>query len=146
MFHPAHDHWHFEGFARYELREVNPDGTMGAVLRTSDKVSFCLIDTHADKGGGLLPHYGWGRGGSFSRYASCRARDTQGISVGYGDLYHSGLAGQSLDITGLPSTVGTTYWVISTADPQNLVLETDEGNNAAAAKIRFQSKGIEVIS
>jgi hypothetical protein len=139
VFHSAHNHWHFEGFARYELRAVNPDGSMGAVLRTSQKVSFCMIDSVTVDSS--LPHYGWGKGGSFSRYVNCQANDTQGISVGYGDRYHSGLTGQSIDITGLPYSAGTTYWVVSTADPPNHISETNDSNNAAAVKIRFQSKG-----
>src|SRR6266511_2596403 len=44
-FHSAHDHWHLEGFATYELRNVNPDGSVGAtVYASSGKVSFCVID------------------------------------------------------------------------------------------------------
>jgi Lysyl oxidase len=140
-FHSAHNHWHFEGFARYELRAVNPDGGMGAVLRTSAKVSFCMIDSTFVNSS--LPHSGWS--GSGSRYSRCQANDTQGISVGYGDRYHSGLAGQSITTTGLPHSAGTTYWLASEADPQNHISETNETNNIAAVKIQFWSKGLRVI-
>jgi hypothetical protein len=143
VFHPAHNHWHFEGFARYDLHAVNPDGSMGTLLRSSQKVSFCMIDSLSVNPS--LPHYGWGRGGSSSRYTTCQATDTQGISVGYGDRYHSGLAGQSINITGLPYSAGTMYWVVSTADPPNQISETNNNNNTTAVKIRFQSKGIQVV-
>src|ERR1041385_9185045 len=45
VFHPEHNHWHFEDFARYELHDVAPDGSIGStVLASSEKVSFCLTD------------------------------------------------------------------------------------------------------
>ena len=31
-FHPNHNHWHFQGLARYELAEMKPDGTVGEVV------------------------------------------------------------------------------------------------------------------
>src|SRR5512134_1247132 len=45
VFHPAHNHWHMADFARYELRAINPDGSTGAVVASTDKFSFCMIDT-----------------------------------------------------------------------------------------------------
>src|SRR5206468_7478605 len=42
IFHPEHEHWHMEDFARYELHDVAPDGSVGGtVLASSEKVSFC---------------------------------------------------------------------------------------------------------
>jgi lysyl oxidase len=130
-FHPAHNHWHFDGFARYDLRGVNPDGGMGGVLRTTDKVSFCIRDVFSQDS--KLPHYGWG-----GPYGSCSADGIQGISVGWGDRYHSGLAGQSIDITGLPDG---TYWLVLEADDEDRLAETDDTNNVAAVKILLTAKG-----
>src|SRR5437867_9214145 len=45
VFHPAHNHWHFEDFALYELRDVAADGSIGAnVITSSSKISFCMTD------------------------------------------------------------------------------------------------------
>src|SRR5437867_3600271 len=39
VFHPQHNHWHLEDFARYELHDVAPDGSIGsAVLSSSQTV------------------------------------------------------------------------------------------------------------
>ena len=38
--HATHNHWHFDEFAKYELRNAST----GALVASSDKVSFCLLD------------------------------------------------------------------------------------------------------
>lgn len=134
VFHAAHNHWHFEGFARYQLRGVNPDGSMGPVLRTTDKVSFCIINSFSHDA--TLEHYGWG-----GPYSTCPAGATQGISVGWADRYRSNLAGQSIDISGLQRSAGTTYWLVSEVDYESRLSETNEANNATAVKIQFAEKG-----
>ena len=60
--HHRHQHWHFEGFAVYELYEIAQDGLRtGEVLRSSDKVSFCIIDIHRHAGGDSAYYNGCGR-------------------------------------------------------------------------------------
>jgi hypothetical protein len=132
VFHPQHDHWHFEDVARYELRDAAPDGSPGStVIASSDKVSFCLTDTALFDSS--LEHAGK------ETYVTCDATDPQGISVGWGDVYIWDLYGQSLDITGLPEGG---YWLVSTADPDNVLDEgggAAENNNTAAIKVHFGS-------
>src|SRR6266404_4839798 len=95
VFHPLHNHWHFEDFARYELHDAAPDGSIGStVLASSQKVSFCLTDYAAVDSS--LEHAGT------ETYIVCGQMDPQGISVGWDDVYVWYLEGQSLDITGLP--------------------------------------------
>jgi hypothetical protein len=124
-FHPFHNHWHFGGFAEYELWSKAEDGGIGdELMASSGKVSFCMID-----GGVLdddLEHY------TGFRYFQCRADDPEGISVGYYDVYSYFLPGQSIDITGVPPG---DYWLVSTADPDNYVMETNEDNNSAAVEV-----------
>jgi hypothetical protein len=127
-FHPAHNHWHFGGFALYQLRNVAPGGGIGRrVLASSDKISFCMVDTLPVNDG--LPHY------SGATYLSCQQGSTQGISVGWGDVYGSTLPGQSLDITRVPTG---TYWLVSTADPDNLIAETNNANNVSAVLVNIR--------
>lgn len=138
-FHPEHDHWHFEDFALYELRDVASDGSIGStVLVTSGKVTFCLVDyTQVDS---TLEH------ASPQTYTTCGVDLPQGISVGWGDVYGWYLAGQSLEITGLPSG---NYWLVSTADPNNRLAEgggATETNNVGAVKIRIErNKSVKIV-
>lgn len=118
-YHPAHEHWHFDDFSRYLLRRQ----ATGAIVADSTKVSFCVIDTSrpfAGLAGSPSENY-YPRGGN-----GCDERATEGISVGWADTYGSTLPGQALDVTGLPRG---RYCLVSTADPSNRLLETEEGNN-----------------
>ena len=65
--HHQHHHWHFEGFARYEL--WNLDGT--STGRTSDKVSFCVMDVHRHSGSNAAQFT--------SMWAQCRAGTDAGL-------------------------------------------------------------------
>jgi hypothetical protein len=126
-FHPDHFHWHFEGFALYELRDVAPGGGVGPnVIATSEKISFCILDTFTFNPN--LEHSG--EGGTYG----CGASNLQGLKVGNGDEYHSGLAGQEIDITGVPDGI---YWLLSTADFENRIKETRETNNTGRVKIQI---------
>jgi hypothetical protein len=58
FFHVAHDHWHFEEFARYRLERPKS----GLAVASSEKVSFCVRDSLAFApalpGSPLVSHYG----------------------------------------------------------------------------------------
>lgn len=129
-FHPEHDHWHFEDFALYQVRNVAADGALGAnVLATSAKVSFCLVDDYLFDP--VRPHQG------AQTYTHCDQIHPQGISVGWTDLYHWRLAGQEVEITTLPDGE---YWLVSTVDPDDHLNEGGgpaEINNTAAVKFHL---------
>src|SRR6185436_3319905 len=57
---------------------------------------------------------------------------TQGLSVGWVDVYTKTLAGQNIDITGIADGV---YWLESEADPDNHILEKNETNNVTRIKV-----------
>jgi hypothetical protein len=123
-YHPSHHHWHFTDFASYKLRRASD----GAVVAASTKVSFCLFD-------GLQPFPDLPGSAAPGQYApSCQELDPQGLSVGWADVYTSGLPGQALNVTGLPSG---NYCLISTADPRNRLSETRDGNNSAERRLRL---------
>lgn len=125
-FHRAHDHWHFEGFALYELEDARNPGT---VHRTGTKTTFCIIDTEspATMGTSSLEH-----AALLPKYRLCDQDSITGLSVGWGDKYGYWLAGQSINLSGLPRG---TYVLRSTADPYGKLVEKDDRNNAASVTI-----------
>jgi hypothetical protein len=129
VFHPAHDHWHLQGFARYELRSM----ATGAVVAASPKVSFCARDS--------LPAFPDLPGFSaFPYYGACSRNSITGLSVGWADLYEASLPGQDLDVTGLPNG---RYCLTSVADPKDRIDEADETNNARTRLLRLRDGAVE---
>ncbi len=129
---PAHGHWHFQDYARYDLRAI-PDGTL---IRTNTKVGFCLVDTDH-----LFP----GLPGSPSRpffLSLCGSTDTQGISIGWADTYSPLLPRQWIDITGVPDG---DYCFVSTADPDDLLVELDSSNNSASRPLHLDATSVHVL-
>lgn len=134
-FHSGHNHWHFENFAAYELRNVASDGSVGAnVLASSPKVSFCLLDSW--QGDPSLEHT------SDQTYLTCSQNGVQGISVGWADIYSRDLPGQNLDITGLPDGY---YWLLIWSDPSNVISEGVESNNVNGTKFRLRDRRIYIV-
>jgi len=117
VFHPAHNHFHFQEYALYTLRPVNAPG---ASQRQSYKTSFCIMDT--TKVDARLP-----AAAKKAVYATCNAV-VQGMSVGWGDTYGSYLAGQAIDLTGNPDGQ---YELTVAFDPANRILETNDTDNTA---------------
>jgi hypothetical protein len=79
----CHDHWHFDEFARYELRAA--DDTVAA---TGHKQAFCMLDTISWAWPNALPTF------------TCA---NQGISRGFSDFYEAGMPCQWIDVSGVPS-------------------------------------------
>jgi probable HAF family extracellular repeat protein len=124
VWHPTHGHFHFDNIAAYRLRAVNPDGSVGAILATGGKTSFCLIDidhfsgrTYTDPTGThtypVIPN-----SPANGVYESC-GNVMQGISVGWADVYGSGLDGQFIDVTGIANG---TYYLEDELDPDQHLL------------------------
>jgi Lysyl oxidase len=137
-FHPLHDHWHFQGLARYELARMKPDGTVGEVVAWRQKIGFCMFDQRQIDGtlenAQDSPQYSG---------FSCDENNNVGYSVGWGDEYPFNFAEQDIDITGVPPGK---YWVVSTADPEKLVRETNNRNNGAKAAIRLTETDVYSIT
>jgi hypothetical protein len=129
-FHPRHYHWHYDDFSRYEVRRPSD----GVLLRSSSKVSFCLIDTFREG-----PRR---RRGGLPLYFLCDRDVVQGISAGWGDEYGLYLPGQHVDVTGLRRGA---YCLFSVADPSNTIREADELNNVAATGIVLRPRSVRAV-
>jgi len=132
-YHPQHNHFHFNNFARYTLTRL---GDVAGPAQTSEKTSFCVEDTtQIDLG---LP--GAPRSGV---YTTCNP-DVQGLSVGWGDRYGPSLDGQSIDITGDPE--GDYHLTIETDPPSQSdssdgvpgqLAETDDSDNVSCIRLHI---------
>lgn len=134
-FHPEHNHWHFEKFAKYELFNVGTDGSVGSSInRVGEKTTFCLIDTvQVDS---TMTHAGP------QTYTACGQTTTTGISVGWGDRYPYTLDGQWVDVAGVPDGA---YWLVSTVNYSNKILEKDGSNNSAKVKIQMSGSSVTAV-
>ncbi|MCW3083228.1 MAG: hypothetical protein JWP12_594 [Bacteroidetes bacterium] len=140
-YHPSHGHIHVDNWAEFTLRTPtsNPDATTWPIVSTGSKISFCLINL-----GDCTSDYGYCRNGNygttitqadipnsgFGMVSGCGT--DQGIYVGNLDIYSEGLAGMSIDLTGV---CNGSYYIVSITDPDNNFLESDETNNWAATPI-----------
>lgn len=123
LFHPTHDHWHFDAAANYTLTRTSATTPLAA----AEKVSFCWRDNRvvsSEEGIRLTAFYG-----------DCEQDTVQGIGPGWADVYRATLPDQHLDLpVGLANGV---YCLRNRADPLDLLLETDDDDNAAALAIRI---------
>jgi hypothetical protein len=116
----GHNHWHFQEAARYEL--LLPDGSS----RVTDKIGFCMYDTY-----GTAPanYYAPDDGPWCFPYNANQQFVHMGISPGRGDFYGAYLEDQWIDVAGLPPGM---YTLRATVNPNHLILETTEADNALA--------------
>jgi hypothetical protein len=112
-YHECHGHYHFRGFASSRLLDLE-----GNVLRTGNKVSFCLLD-------GMR----WRFDAPTRRLYNC---EVQGIQAGWADIYDSGLPGQWIEIGDLPAG---TYQLELTVNPDGILAETNYDNNVVTIPV-----------
>jgi Lysyl oxidase len=128
VFHPQHNHWHFEAAARYV---VYRPGAVANILVRARKMSFCLRDSEpvpAGLGTFHQPEY----------YLDCGRDTPQGISTGWVDVYSSDLFGQSLKLSDrLPDGV---YCLGIRVDPRNELRESDDFNNESSRPFRLHGE------
>lgn len=127
VYHPDHDHWHIEDFALYELRSLTPEGEPGSVVASSGKISFCITENTRVDGELMGDAERW-------EYKGC-GDEVQGISPGWGDTYGSSVSGQELNIETVPDGE---YALRSVADPENILIESDDGNNEAVDYLEIE--------
>jgi hypothetical protein len=112
VYSPCHGHYHFGGYALYELLNLN-----GTTVITGRKQAFCLEDyARYDPNAGPAKF-------------TC---SNQGISVGWQDIYGSYLDCQWLDITGLPSGK---YNLRVSINPEKILSESNYDNNIAMVPV-----------
>lgn len=122
VFHRDHDHIHLDAFERYRLLDGD-----GRVVASSEKVSFCLVDSWrvgSDNGPNLF--------GVWTDEECGTAQ--QAINVGWADYYGAELADQWIDVTGV---IPGRYRVEITVDPDDVIVELDESNNVATFDVEI---------
>jgi hypothetical protein len=146
-YHPTHGHTHYDQWGIFSLRMQETgvsDPRQWPIVGQGYKLGFCLMDYHSCNASAALHHCkdnntlynagttltgpnfpNLGLGGS---YGCSMIR--QGISSGYTDVYSEYLDGMWVDI---PSgTCNGAYWIVMEADPLNVVVEANDGNNWTA--------------
>ncbi len=127
-----HEHWHLLDFERYELRRAT--GRTGLV--SDRKTGFCLGDRYRVRGPALpaqprKPVYTGRCGLRRTRLLGL----TEGISVGYGDVYKPNLEGQSLRLDGLDAG---RYRLVHRVNVGRRLRESSYANNASALLLRLR--------
>jgi Lysyl oxidase len=126
---PSHSHWHLLPFERYELRTL-----AGAQIVRDHKEGFCLTSDHRSP----LPTLGAPAARPLqSKCASDRPRAlrvSEGIAVGWGDIYVPAKEGQAIDITGVPPG---DYDLVHRVNVSRLLREADYSNDDSSLRIRL---------
>jgi hypothetical protein len=136
-----HDHWHFLGFERYELRRASD----ARRVARDHKTGFCLGNRYAVKAqasqaqAAQAPRVTYRDFSSHCGLNRTRLRKvTEGISVGWGDDYKPLLEGQYVDIT---KVRGGRYVLVHSVNPSRKLLEADYTNNASSVLLRITRHG-----
>jgi hypothetical protein len=122
-FHPAHNHWHLDDVALFEVREGSPTGAV--VGENSKKVTFCLLDWYRLDGNSNT---------AAREFWDCET-GYQGILPGWVDQYHHSLEGQKLDLTTAPN--GVDLYLVSTSNFAKRFRESDYTNNTEWVRFRL---------
>jgi hypothetical protein len=109
---PCHGHYHLGGFATYELLDA-----AGAVVVAGHKQGFCVRDDERLPGTQTAARY------------DCL---TQGLSVGWGDLYGEDIPCQFIDVTDVPPGA---YRLRVTVNDAGLFEEASLENNVATTHV-----------
>ena len=128
VWHPEHSHFHFEGFADYQLwTRTDYDAwllsgrKLGQAQRRGTKTTACVWDSYRVQ---ALP------GSPSAKFYDRCTTDVQGISVGWGDAYYYTLPEQWIDLGTSPLPDGR-YVLRSVADPGNRLYESQAKGDAA---------------
>ena len=134
----GHNHFHLMGIVEYSLWD--PSGTVE--IRSGAKVGFCLVDTLERPD--LHPNPGperYKQSNSDNRWCQAGRPGAKmlrmGISEGWQDIYSFNATFQWIDVSDVRPGY---YRVGQRADPDNVIVESDETNNGLAL-----SQGLHVV-
>ncbi len=126
-------YWKLRDAAQLELWSVDAAGVQLRRVRVSPKLFYCLRDLKRTRPA---------RKGSPSRevYPACNqdasiSHVRLGTSVGWSDIYPGGYYQQFVDVTGLSGR----FALVHIADPENVLFESDETNNASRVLVTLPS-------
>jgi lysyl oxidase len=128
-------YWKVHRLAQFDLRTVEPDGSLGAVVRTSPKLNYCLRDLTRTQPSPASPparHY---PGCNQNPY---RSRVTLGTSVGWSDIYPAPYHQQWINVAGLSGC----YSFEMTVDPEEDLFESNEHDNSSQRRVLLPFTGI----
>jgi hypothetical protein len=123
-------YWKVHQLARFELRRASRSGALGAVVRTSPKLNYCLRDLELTRPGRRSPDNRHYPGCNQNPY---RNRVTLGTSVGWSDIYPAEYDKQWIDVTGLRGC----FAFEMTVDPKQLLFESNEDDNTSQRLVRL---------
>jgi predicted xylan-binding protein with Ca-dependent carbohydrate-binding module/lysyl oxidase/fibronectin type III domain protein len=138
IFYTPHNHWHYVGFDKYELRNASDY----SFVAPDQKSGFCLGDRYTPNPDGTRnepPPVN----GPYT-FDNCQPGNTtalnvgEGMSVGYGDDYSPQLEGQYIDVTGVAPGQ---YVVVHRVNSDQSVHESDYSNDAASVLINLWPNG-----
>jgi len=135
VFHPSHNHWHFEASTFYALRPAHGDAGKISAFR---KNSFCMRDSER------VPE----QLGTFNHplhYGACSQDRPMGINIGWADVYQSFLDGQSLNLGGRTKVPNGRYCLTIRVDPREALVESDERDNVSARSIRIKGTSVSTL-
>ncbi len=127
-------YWKVHQLARFELRRVLGDGSLGPAVRSSPKLNYCLRDLERTRPGKRSP--------ASRHYPGCdqnpyRDRVTLGTSVGWSDIYPANYDKQWIDVSGLRGC----FEYIMEVDPKGLLFESNESDNNEGHLVRLPFRG-----
>jgi hypothetical protein len=127
-------YWKVHQLARFELRPVEADGTLGEVVRTSPKLNYCLRDLERTRPGRRSPTH--------AHYPGCNQdpgirRDVLGTSVGWSDIYPADYDKQYINVSGLRGCFDFTM----TVDPKHHLFESNEHDNSSHRRVLLPFTG-----
>lgn len=159
-FHPTHHHYHYHGVAHFMLYAYDAgNGSREEIVREGHKSAWCLVDMGlVDPGDGnrttrarypidgsdgpLLGSRRPDEGGSNCRVATPEHDMVTGLSPGWYDMYEWHQGDQYIEVSDLPDG---TYELVTRADPDGHIRESDPDNNAAGVVFAWADGQVEVL-
>ncbi|MEZ5078708.1 MAG: hypothetical protein R2725_14865 [Solirubrobacterales bacterium] len=127
-------YWKVHQLARFDLRRMRPDGSLGRTVRRSPKLNYCLRDLERTRPDRRSPAQRVYPACNQNRY---RGRVRLGTSVGWSDIYPAPYHQQWINVAGLRGC----FAYEMTVDPKQLLFESNENDNSARRLVRLPYRG-----